>query len=71
MKAVRASEKKVDHRSGSTPFAYRAKKLKESGDKAPIPNTWVEVYQKNAPEAAVRVLIVCCFVIVYSLLLNY
>ncbi|KAM7501965.1 hypothetical protein LguiB_000869 [Lonicera macranthoides] len=37
MKAVRASNKKVDHRSGPTPFAYRAKKRKESGDIAPIP----------------------------------
>ncbi|KAM7497192.1 hypothetical protein LguiA_021606 [Lonicera macranthoides] len=52
MKAVRASKKKVNHRSGSTPFAYRAKRLKESGDKAPIPNAWVEVYKKNALDAA-------------------
>ncbi|KAM7486425.1 hypothetical protein LguiA_002434 [Lonicera macranthoides] len=52
MKAVRASDKKVDHRSGPVPFAYRAKKRKESGDIAPIPNTWVEVYKKNAPDAA-------------------
>ncbi|KAM7477712.1 hypothetical protein LguiA_025925 [Lonicera macranthoides] len=51
MKAVRASEKKVDHRSGSTPFAYQTKKLEEFGDKDPIPNTWVEVYKKNAPDA--------------------
>ncbi|KAM7475171.1 hypothetical protein LguiB_022414 [Lonicera macranthoides] len=52
MKAVRASDKKVEHRSGPVPFAYRAKKRKESGDIAPIPNTWVEVYKKNAPNAA-------------------
>ncbi|KAM7504682.1 hypothetical protein LguiB_003586 [Lonicera macranthoides] len=52
MKAVRASDKKVNHSSGPVPFAYRAKKLKESGDIAPIPNTWVEVYKKNAPDAA-------------------
>ncbi|KAM7481113.1 hypothetical protein LguiB_005696 [Lonicera macranthoides] len=51
MKAVRVSEKKVDHRSGSTPFAYRTKKLKKFGDKDPIPNTWVEVYKKNASDA--------------------
>ncbi|KAM7478033.1 hypothetical protein LguiA_026246 [Lonicera macranthoides] len=52
MKAVRAFEKKVDRRSGPTPFIYRAKKRKESGDKSHIPNTWVEVYKKNAPDAA-------------------
>ncbi|KAM7486774.1 hypothetical protein LguiA_002783 [Lonicera macranthoides] len=51
-KEVKAS-KKVDHSSGSTPFAYRANKLKEFGNKAPILNTLVEGYKKSAPKAAV------------------
>ncbi|KAM7493105.1 hypothetical protein LguiB_027714 [Lonicera macranthoides] len=50
---VRASEKKVDHSSGPVPFAYRAKKRKESGDIAPIPNTWVEDAMTAAVEASI------------------
>ncbi|KAM7527607.1 hypothetical protein LguiB_031017 [Lonicera macranthoides] len=38
MKMIWASQNKVDHTSGPIPFAYRAKKLKEKGDKAYILN---------------------------------
>ena len=55
MKEIRASQNKMDHASGTTPFAYRAKKLKEKGDKAPILNAWADAYAKNAPDKAVRV----------------
>ncbi|KAM7528128.1 hypothetical protein LguiB_031538 [Lonicera macranthoides] len=52
MKEIRASQNKVDHTSGPVPFAYRAKKLKENGDKAPILNAWADAYVKNAPDKA-------------------